>query len=169
MRVVSPYYIMGKGTVLPISIITALILYSLDFSVWFNHLGKIILIELVTLLGAEDVNCRMSRCWTRELIGGMVETCIGNMTCKGLRCCRSYCMAMLNLKLLMLSYRLNLVQIHLFKILGACLMCKNHLHIGFDCLSPSYQKELSFDPYKFANWYMDVHGKMAKTYYHLQN
>jgi hypothetical protein len=26
-----------------------------------------------------------------------------------------------------------------------------------------------FDPYKFANWYMDVHGKMAKTYYHLQN
>jgi hypothetical protein len=67
------------------------------------------------LLGVEDVNCRMSRCWTRELIGGMVETCIGNMTCKGLRCCRSYCMAMLNLKLLMLSYRLNLVQIHFLK------------------------------------------------------
>jgi len=26
-----------------------------------------------------------------------------------------------------------------------------HPHIGSDCFIPSYQKELSFDPYRFAS------------------
>lgn len=65
-------------------------------------------VYLVIVLGVEGANCKMSRYWTKELIGLMMKTYTGNTKCSSLRCWRSYCMEMLNLRQLMLSFRLSL-------------------------------------------------------------
>jgi hypothetical protein len=95
IQMVNQYYSMGTGKNL-----YALFQIFEYAEMKFNDLNSI-------SLGVEDVDCKMSKLWTKGLTGVLETIYTGSMMCNGLRHWRLFYMEMLNLRLTTLPYRLD--------------------------------------------------------------